>query len=104
MAFGLDDSDIEDLLESSSSEDDALALTHSLAAPPAIPSLTAISATATREPQQHASGDASRGVPANRSEASRTVSYAQPVDVSQVMPSVSCDLPFAQLLEALESS
>lgn len=68
MAFGLDDSDIEDLLESSSSEEDLPALPHGLTGPPVKPALTAVTATAAREPLEIFKGDASTGVPANRSE------------------------------------
>ena len=67
MAFGLDDSDFEDFLESTSSEDETLAPPLTLAAPKAVPVLRALTATASREPFQAGSGDASRLVPPNRS-------------------------------------
>jgi len=66
MAFGLDDSDFEDFLESTSSEDETLALPRTLGAPKPVPVLRALTATASREPLQAASGDASRLVPPNR--------------------------------------
>ena len=66
MAFGLDDSDFEDLLESSSSEDESPTLQHSLAAPKAVPALRAITATACREACQPIHRDASCAVPPNR--------------------------------------
>lgn len=72
MAFGLDDSDIEDLLESSSSEEDVPAPLHGLSALPIIPTIRAVTAIAAREAQQPTCGDASRGVPANRSGAVET--------------------------------
>ena len=65
MAFGLDDSDFEDFLESTSSEDETLAPPLALAAK-VVPVLRALTATASREPLQAQSGDASRLVPPNR--------------------------------------
>lgn len=66
MAFGLDDSDLEDLIESSTSEDDAAALPIGVSAPQSIPSLRVLTATARREPLQGLKGDACRAVPPNR--------------------------------------
>jgi hypothetical protein len=75
MAFGLDDSDFEDFLESTSSDDDALTLPLTLAAPKPLPVLRALTATASREPLQALSGDASRLVPPNRSAQSEIICH-----------------------------
>ena len=66
MAFGLDDSDFEDLLESSTSEDEVPPLLLGLPARPSVPILRALTATASREALQNFSSDASRAVPPNR--------------------------------------
>ena len=66
MAFGLDDSDFEDLLESSSSEEDAPALSSVVLQPKTVPTLRALTASANREPLQSPGLDASCCVPPNR--------------------------------------
>ena len=64
--YGLDDSDFDDFLESTSSEDEATPLPGPLPAALPVPVVRLLTATAFREPVQAACGDASRPVPPNR--------------------------------------
>ena len=64
--YGLDDSDFDDFLESTSSEDEATPLPAPLPAALPVPAVRLLTATAFREPVQAACGDASRLVPPNR--------------------------------------
>ena len=64
--YGLDDSDFDDFLESTSSEDEATPLPAPTPAVLPVPAVNLLTATAFREPVQAGCGDASRSVPPNR--------------------------------------
>ena len=66
MAYGLSDSDFEDYLETTSSDDNDQQIPFGLSLPAIPPAIVALTATAAQLPFQSPSGDASRTVPPNR--------------------------------------